>query len=409
MLREIPVHKIEIGMYVAELDRPWLGTPFPTQGFYIRDKDQVIQLTQICDSVFVDPRRIDTTITPQEHPVPDQPKPKPKPKIAGKSRLRPVAPVEYEDAEEFEHEVKAARGVISNAAELFQPIIAGLASKGVAEIQILKQAVDPLVDSVLRNKDALITLLRVQKFDSYTYSHCISVAIWATLLGRQLGFRPEEIKTLALACSLQDVGKLKVPKAILDKPGPLEPEETKIVAKHVEHSLDMLTESDGLGDDVLDIVRWHHERCDGSGYPDGLVGDAIPIFARIAGLVDSYDAMTSTRPHAVARSSFAALLELREISPELFQTELVEHFTQAIGIFPNGSLVELSTGEVAIVIAQNIARRLRPKIMLILDDMKRRRNEFLIRDLSNLPASEVSIARELGQGEFGINAEDYFV
>jgi hypothetical protein len=148
---------------------------------------------------------------------------------------------------------------------------------------------------------------------------------------------------------------------------------------------------------------------DGSGYPDGLAGNATPMFARIAGVVDSYDAMISPRTYAPMCSSYQALVELQDHSPVCFQAELVDQFAQAIGLFPNGALVELSSGEVGVVCGQNAGRRLRPKVMLILDAAKQPRGELCIVDLKLIDEHELRVARELARNEYGIDAAEYFL
>jgi hypothetical protein len=163
---------------------------------------------------------------------------------------------------------------------------------------------------------------------------------------------------------------------------------------------------------VIEIAAAHHERHDGSGYPRGLSGNEIPLGARIAGLVDSYDAMTTPRPYAPPRSSFGAMQELARAKGTSFQAELVEQMMQAIGLFPTGSLVELDTGEVAIVVGQNASRRLKPKVCIVLDHEKERRADFPIVDLleaETAGGTAPRIARELPPGAYGIDAQDYYL
>jgi hypothetical protein len=162
------------------------------------------------------------------------------------------------------------------------------------------------------------------------------------------------------------------------------------------------------------MVATHHERFDGSGYPNGLKGNYIPVFGRIGGIVDSYAAMTSNRPYAKAMSSYDVMREFKSLADKSFQAELVEQFIQAIGIFPAGTMVELSTGEIAIVLKEHRTSRLLPEVAIILDADRRKLDDFRIVDLGDQPEETLSsggvwIERGLHPGEFDIDLEDYFV
>ena len=410
----IPVQQVTLGMYITELDRPWLGTNFPIQGFYVREPDQIRELTEACNFVAVDPRRYDKTVFNSL-------------KFSGKHRralaqrkklrkaeaIRPQQPKQYDDSRSRQEEFPQAEQALTTAVDKFVPMLEQLGSNHNVELNEVQQFVNPLVESVLRNKDALVTLLRVKDFDQDIYYHCLTNAVWASLMGRQLGFAPAQIKRLALGCSLMDVGRIKLPRELLLRNGALSEDEWPIIHSHVEHSLDLI-DVDNAHEDVMGVVRWHHERWDGSGYPDQLEGGEIPIFARIAGVVDSYNAMTRHRPFARAYSSFEAITRLQKSCPQLYQQELVEQFTQAVGIFPNGALVELNTGEVGVVIKQNETRRLRPELVLVLDAQKQPYNELETTRLEDVwsdddNADKVWISKELAAGSYGVDARDYFL
>jgi HD-GYP domain-containing protein (c-di-GMP phosphodiesterase class II) len=176
----------------------------------------------------------------------------------------------------------------------------------------------------------------------------------------------------------------------------------------------MARKAPGINADVLAMIESHHERADGSGYPRGISGSEIPVFGRIAGLVDSYDAMTSHRPWAPAKSPYDAIRELNSLAGTRFQKEMVEQFVQALGMFPTGSLVELNTGEIGIVVEQNRVRRLRPKIMILLDTTKTSLHEFKTVDLRQCPSDTHEpgacwIVRGHESGAFGIDSKNYFI
>jgi HD-GYP domain-containing protein (c-di-GMP phosphodiesterase class II) len=266
----------------------------------------------------------------------------------------------------------------------------------------------------MRNKDALAALLRMKRIDDYTYSHAISSAVWAAVFGRELGFSPDDIDTLAVGCATVDIGKTKLATDLLVQPHAPSEEQWEQIKMHPEEGVRLLKESGGQNPTLSAMVETHHERHDGSGYPLGLSGNSIPVFGRIAGIIDSYDAMITERPYATARSSFSAVMELQKQGGVLFQKELVDYFIKAIGVFPVGTVVELSTGEVGIVIGQDSTRRLRPKVMLILDENKKSRDNMLIIDLGTADSDPskpmaVWITKELAQTAYGIDPHEYFL
>ena len=201
-----------------------------------------------------------------------------------------------------------------------------------------------------------------------------------------------------------------MPRELLERPGPLSAQEMEQVRSHVLEGVDILANSRIVEPDVLDIVRHHHEHYDGSGYPERLVGSYIPLPGRMLGIVDAYDAMVSPRPYRGAVSRHTALRHIYAERDRLFQAELVEQFQVCMGVYPTGSLVELSTGEIAIVMAQNQARRLRPRVVLLSTPQKQRVNDFQVIDLMNHegPAA-INIVRSLAPGECPMDTSDLFV
>jgi HD-GYP domain-containing protein (c-di-GMP phosphodiesterase class II) len=213
---------------------------------------------------------------------------------------------------------------------------------------------------------------------------------------------------------LLDIGKTKLPTELLQKTDKPTAEEWDLIRAHVEHGLNFVRAIPNIDEQVIAMIATHHERCDGEGYPRKLKGDAIPLVGRIAGIVDCYDAMTSERHYAKPKSTYDSVRELKKLSGTWFQAELVEFFIQAVGVFPTGTLVELNTGEVGVVVGQNRFRRLRPEVMLILDADKKLRTEFLIADLQEQSGAvgdtpSFWITRGLEPGAYGIDPTEYFL
>lgn len=381
-------------MYVSELDRPWLETPFLFQGFYVRSDEDVAEVRSHCREVVVDTQHED-----------DRPRP---------LELRRPARPPAEAMRELKDEIKQASGIHVSVAATIEDVMGELKSAGKLNVQKLESAVLPMVDSVLRNPAAMSCLMRIRRKGGYLYSHSLASSVWATALGREIGLEREALRVVALGAMLLDVGKTRIAQAILDKPGRLDADERALMRRHVEFSLEIVREAGDVDSRVLDMVANHHERHNGGGYPRGLKGDEIPVYGRIAGLVDTYDAMITSRPYASTQSSYGALRQLRSLAGAEFQPELVDQFTQAIGMFPTGTLVLLNTGEVAVVTAQSRVRRLRPEVMIILDAAKQPLDDYRVVDLNQVAATaddqaSLWIEQGLEPGAYGVDPAEYYL
>lgn len=406
---------LDIGMFVSGLDRPWLETPFYTQGFIIESPTDIDRLREYCEYVLVDSRRsrqrgpalgrkARSTIVHRD-------------KASRKPHDRPRVPVErifegrpikaYQDDSGWEEEHPRAKEALNTLVVDLNDIFEQVSDGGKLDVIKLRKSVDPIVDSISRNPDACLWVARLKQHDEYTYQHSLGAAIWSVSLGRQLGLPRHDLRSLAMGCMLMDVGKLRVDPQLLNAERELSVEEMAEMYGHVSYGLEILEESGVLNQDVIDMVAFHHERYDGTGYPDGLTNDDIPAFARIAAIVDTYDAITTKRSYASPISPSEAIRLLYKSRDAEFQAELVEAFIQAIGIYPAGTLVELSTGEVGVVVSEYRSRRLRPKVMLLLDADKKPLAETRMMDLNSElddkgdPA--LSITKSLEPDAYGID------
>ena len=483
----LSVENLQIGMYVAQLDRPWLETPFLFQGFYIRDQDEIDELREYCEHVYVStethlPINMDlaapgTTFWPGTAPVQNgtafhsgtaviadtsslgegmvkrqhrlkhqQSKNRQRLYRGRGSRVtsfwrevrqrvglafsfrrhrieadleRPDFDFEtpehiYEETTSITDELQTATKVHSDALVVITEVMNSVGGSASLDIGHLQTAVTPMVESMLRNPAALACLVRIQSKDDYLYHHSLSCSVWATILGRQIGLNLGDLEVVALGGMLLDIGMTLIPDEILNSADPLSNDETSLVREHVQSGLDMLTRGGETDPRVIDMVAHHHERYNGTGYPNALKGNDIPVFGRIAGIVDTYDAMISDRPYSKAISSYNALRCLQKIADVEFQAEIVEQFTQAIGAFPTGTLVEMNTGEVAIVTKQNRIRRLRPEVMLIMDAKKNTLKDFELIDLGERNVSEggrhsLWIEHGLPPGAYGIEPSKFYL
>jgi HD-GYP domain-containing protein (c-di-GMP phosphodiesterase class II) len=263
----------------------------------------------------------------------------------------------------------------------------------------------------VRNTDAYFWLDALRRRDGYPYSHAINACALAATFGRQLGLPRELLIDLAAGGMLMDIGMSALDDSLFAHPGPLEPAAARSVRQHVELGLERLQATGMASATLAEMIAAHHERHDGSGYPLGTAGLAIPLNARMLGIVDAFDAMCSERPHQQAVSRHHALQALYKQRDRLFQAELLEQFSQALGVYPTGSLVELSTGEVAVVMAQNAARRLYPRVTVLTRPDKTIDPAFPQIDLWADGGADArrSIARALPAGAYGLQLSDFFL
>jgi HD-GYP domain-containing protein (c-di-GMP phosphodiesterase class II) len=295
-LKKVAVENLTIGMYVAELDRPWIESDFLVQGFYIRSEPGIERVKKSCEFVYVDPRRYDSSLTDVKLgivSVENTHEEQEPPEII--DRIGPKKPREYKDTVELGNELEPARTSLEDAVDIMRGCVHKLQSTGGFDIDEIERAINPLVASVMRNKSAMAALLRMRAVDDYTFSHAIANAVWGAILARQLGFPPKDIDQIALACSLIDIGKSGLPPELLAQPEAPSDEQWTLLKSHVEKGLTLLADNGVVNRKVVMALESHHERFDGTGYPKGLSANEIPLFGRIAGIVDSYDAMISER------------------------------------------------------------------------------------------------------------------
>lgn len=407
--KKLLVDQLQVGMYISRLDRPWIETPFPLQGFYVKDLSDIDQLRRYCREVTVDVARSRVEVEPVSHAVANAPgraaaQPAPAQAAApGKSMRRPT----YRTTVSMPQEVGASRELHRQFAQSVVDIYGSLRKGQLPDLEKTRETTSRVVDSVIRNPDAMVWLSRVREKDAYSYHHAFRCAIWGTVFARHLGISRQALDNLALGLVLMDVGKARLPDGLLNKTGLLTPAERLELRKHVQYSLDILDGMPGIPSQVVQMVAEHHERYDGSGYPHQLSGKAISPLGKIAGLVDTYDAMTSERPYARALTSVEAVSRLYELRNTEFQAQLVEEFIQAIGVYPTGTLVHMSNQEVGVVIAQNPERRLRPKLLMLLDGdkkpMARPRYVDMMAVTHDSRGEPLRIVTSLLPGSFGVD------
>jgi HD-GYP domain-containing protein (c-di-GMP phosphodiesterase class II) len=401
--QKVDVRDLVPGMYVCRLDRPWTETPFPLQGFLIETTDEVRELTRLCRHVFVDTERSVAPDVLRRRAQSDSRDP---------AALRNT--VTYSDSRTIEEELPLARDAHENAARLVESVLDDVRAGRTPSAVAIEEAVAPIVKSVMRSRDAFFWFESLRKRDSYSYGHAISCCAFAAAFGRHLGFPANILTELSTGALLMDIGKAVLPDALLMRDGALYDAEWRTVRTHVATGLKVVADSGITSDAVHSVIATHHEREDGSGYPNGLAGANIPLLGRIAGIVDSFDAMTNDRPYRKALAQHVALQQLYLSRNTLFQGELVEQFMSCLGVYPTGSLVELSTGEVAVVMAQNQARRLRPRIMVLTTadkafDARLQTFDLMMQSSASESGEASFIVRALERNAYGLDLTNLFL
>jgi len=423
------VTDLEIGMFVTALDRPWIETPFLVEGFYVSSQADIDEVEKYCKFVYVDVYRSrlgsgrrnsrvvgtagqkGAAMTLAQEPALESVKFRQRSATAiaelfPHRKLRP-----YEDTTAFADELATARRVYAGVLGAYRQMMRAYQAGGRLDTSGLREVLNPMVDSVIRNPDACVWLACSKDEQSYTWGHSAGASVWAVALGRQLGLPRLDLQRLAVGALLLDVGKLKVPEELLLKRERLTPAEFQLIKSHVEFGLEMLEGTGLLSRSVTDMLEFHHERHGGHGYPHGVSGDDIPVYGRIAAIVDCYDAITSRRPYAPAISPGNAVKKLYAWRDIDFDADLVEEFIQAIGIYPAGTLVELSNGQVGVATAGYRTRRLRPQLLLVLDRDKKPYAQPRPLDLLAVTHDEdgkpLEIATSLEPGSFGVNPDTF--
>lgn len=356
---------LEPGMFIAELDRSWLHTPFASRGFLISLPDQIEALQHYCEYVYVDPRRSD----PDARAHLTQQATTGRALTHSQDDLAPPA-------------LNEAREALRCASVLVTSTIHEARRNQRIDLESIYSGVITFLDSTLHNTDGMQWLLATEPMQGFLNRRALGTSMLCILFGRHLGLERPELLNLALGGLLLDIGKVSVPITILAKPGRLNTEEKWFTNRHVRQGLAMMQVNGHSVDRVISMIAAHHERLDGSGYPNQMVGTDIPLYARIAGITDTFDALTLNRRYAPARSGYSALRFLSALRRTKFDAALVDEFIDGIGIYPTGTRVRLDDGSTGLVLSQNNGRPHHPNVLLTNDTTGRPIKTFQIVEAS---------------------------
>jgi len=353
-----------VGMYVCELDCPWSDTPFPMGGFHVKRAEDIQTLQKFCRHVTIDTnkgaeparrKRTDLTI------------------LSSARRAAPIGATlkVNRDTYPVTHSIKQILDKSSSAYDAlqtqFQSVCIAVREGRTMNLQPLEPLIKAVVDSLIANPQALIWILFTDTNAKFPSSYCVRAAIWAAMLGRQVGLKRNDIEILFLGTLLCDIGMNLLPERLVSKRGHFRKKEFLAYRKHIEFGLELLNHHSQADERILRIVRNHHERHDGRGFPRGIKGDQIPSLARYANLAYCFERLVGTNSDKRKYSPAQATARLYKQRVIKFPEQLVVELIHVLGMYPIGTLVAINSGEYALVLNQNETQRLSPKVALLTD------------------------------------------
>lgn len=319
----------------------------------------------------------------------------------------------YESTPSVEEEIANIYPIFEQSEIVTRDLFDGIANDHHIDISNVSEVLDNMVDSISRSPDALLWLTKLKKADGHSYNLALNVSVTLMAFASFLSFPKDQVKTVGFAGLLQDIGKAKLSPEVLLKKGKLDSQEFEHAKTHVKESLAILKKTAKIPANVLKLVLEHHERIDGSGYPLKLKAEQLSLLSQSTGLIDTYCAMTNNRSYAHGGHHQQVLDQIYAMSGKQFSEELIDQLIQFMGIYPVSSLVELNTGEVAVVIQQNQVRRLMPRVMLLLNQEKQRYSSPIVLDLIYQPIAPNGEIYRINKGipadSYGLNPNEFYI
>ncbi|MDP1862391.1 MAG: HD-GYP domain-containing protein [Thiobacillus sp.] len=387
MRKKINAQDLQVGMHLHELCGSWMDHPFWRSKFTLTQPEEIRSIIQSgITEVWIDVSRgLDVPARPT---APEQSVTE----ILMEAEIAQytMAPKPTSMSEELTRAAMICNKGKQAVASMFREVRMGNA----VSTEAVGELVEEITLSVLRNPGALISLARLKTADDYTYMHSVAVCALMASLARQLGLSEQEVREAGMAGLLHDLGKAMMPIDVLNKPGKLTDDEFRIIKSHPVEGHRLLVEGKSASDIVLDVCRHHHEKVDGSGYPDKLAGDQISLHAKMGAICDVYDAISSNRPYRKGWDPAESIQKMMQWSTGHFDEHVLQAFIKSIGIYPVGSLVKLSSGRLAVVVEQSKQSLLAPRIKVFFSTKSQTRIVPELIDLSHPSATESIVGRE---------------
>ena len=392
MLKRIPVGQLSLGMHIQAFCGAWLDHPFWRTQFVLSNPDDLIRIRESAiTEVWIDVTKgldIEAFGTKE---------------IVAVERIPEPSPVVQEKTS-FNDEINRAAKICAKGKEavvsMFQEARMGKA----IEAEAAAPLVEEISNSVLRNPGALISLARLKIADDYTYMHSVAVCALMIALSRKLGLDEQQTREAGMGGLLHDMGKAMIPLEILNKPGKLTEAEFALVKTHPEKGYKLLLEGKGISDIAKDICLHHQEKIDGSGYPTGLNGETISLFAKMGAVCDVYDAITSNRPYKDGWDPAESIKRMAEWTGH-FDPSIFQAFVKSIGIYPVGSLIRLESGKLGVVVEQSEQSLLKPRVKVFFSTKSQ---AYLKPELIDIAHSPEKIAGREDAAKWGIKDVDHY-
>jgi len=382
MIKKIGVRQLKVGMYVHDLSCHWMDHPFVRNRLMITSEEEIRKVIDAgIHELYIDTEK---GLDVADAPTVEQTRSALEKELVDIAARQPAAIARVSLAEE----ISRAKQIKSQAHQLVRDVMHDARLGKAIELDQVEPVVQNITESILRNPGALTGLLRIKTKDDYTFLHSVSVCTLLVAFCRSAGMDPALTRQAGLGGLLHDTGKALVPDAVLNKPGRLTDEEFEIIRKHPKDGYDILRKMPGIGDIPLDITLHHHERMDGSGYPDKLPGDKISTLAQMAAIVDVYDAITADRCYHKGMPAAEALRKIYEWSKFHFNPQHVQSFMRCVGIYPVGTLVLLESGRLGVVIEPHETNLLAPKV----------RAFFSTKSNTYIKPIDIDLSKPLGMG-----------
>jgi putative nucleotidyltransferase with HDIG domain len=397
-IKRVRVADLKPGMYAHDLNCPWLQHGFLRQQFLIKDGEQIQKMKrQGLDEIYIDTERGDDFAgAPTETEIRQGLEQSLQVTAQGGANLEPARVAQREEA-------VAARRILNEATGVVNGLLLDVRMGRQVDVAKAGPLVHEINASVLRNPGALLSLCRIKEADSYTFQHSVSICALLVSFTHALGMDAGTVEEAGMGGLLHDIGKMKIPGEILNKPGKLTEDEFVIMKSHAAISRDLLIGVPGVSEMAIQIAGEHHEKMAGGGYPLGIAGPQISQIGRMTAIVDVYDALTSNRCYHKGMEPSEVLKKLLEWSGSHLDGDLVQQFIRALGIYPVGSLVRLSSGRLAVVVEQT-EDLLKPTVRVIFDANRKLRLQP--RDLHLAHANEQIESYE-EPGDWGLKTEEF--
>lgn len=419
---KINVNELRLGMFISKLDRPWTQTSFPLQGFYINNPEELRRVQSVCKHVYIDVAKGKLPLYEQNgKPLSNSGSTASKNKAPHKRikhfEMRSLNKEIYLPFQPLNKSLKKAEKLQKQIDESLSKVLLTLNNKGDIKYSDILAAAKSIIRGVLTNPDAFVWLNRAHRNDAHTYHHAVRAGILSALYGRHLKLVRKDLLTLVSAALVKDLGKTYLNQTILEK-NKRTHEEQQQYQSFVDKTVEILSKVEGLPTPVINTVKSHRENLDGSGFPRALRGEKIPLLSQLTHIITFYDETTNPRGHSPLAPSKAIAALYKNIG-SMFYDKLVVEFIQAIGLYPTGTLVELKSGEIGLVLEQTPKKRLRPKLLMLSNSNKEPLHtpfEFNLGEetseqenkdweLQGLDAKNSEILRDVKPNEFDINYE----